>query len=326
MANPQPDEFTKIANELFAAIMQTDFSKRQRKIIDLVIRMSYGCNKKYALLRHIDFELVGVSKTDIKKELEYLKAAKVLQIDGECFVLNKDYDQWRVDLVRGSSSERLAQVLKRNRLHQVGEIPTEVGKMPTLENEAVGKTLTEVGKIPTIQDPDVVGKIPTGTPLESSDINGFQPRKEKDLKDLKNKAIAIATTTTDLSDQGQDLLLELESLASQVLGRPIPSPNDITAMRQMLMATGGDVGLIRQKVLEMARNYKTKFPGSGIKTFAYFLPGVLEEVARRKARAAPLDMGRASPPSQPQTPQKSVADKYNPFYDVLQEVQNGNNR
>lgn len=42
MANPQPDQFTRISNELYRAIMQSDFTKRQRNILDLVIRMSYG--------------------------------------------------------------------------------------------------------------------------------------------------------------------------------------------------------------------------------------------------------------------------------------------
>jgi CRISPR/Cas system-associated endonuclease/helicase Cas3 len=51
LANPQVNQFTKLSNELFEAIMQSDFSKRQRNILDLVIRMSYGCGKKIALLR-----------------------------------------------------------------------------------------------------------------------------------------------------------------------------------------------------------------------------------------------------------------------------------
>ncbi|WP_304543852.1 replication protein [Desulforamulus aquiferis] len=89
---------TRLSNELYTAIMQANFSKRQRKILDLVIRMSYGCGKKFALLRPMNFELVGIHKTDIGQELEHLSRAGVLFIDDERITLNKDYEQWQVGL------------------------------------------------------------------------------------------------------------------------------------------------------------------------------------------------------------------------------------
>lgn len=303
MANPQPDEFTRISNELYTAIMQRDFSKRQRKIIDMIIRMSYGCGKKYAILRYIDFEMVGVNKSDIKKEIESLKADQVLTIEDECFTLNKDYEQWGVPLVKGSSPNRWAQVLKRN-LDLVGKIPTVVGETPTSENESVGKTPTfeetpvgkiptqvgeiptEVGKTLTTDEGVLVGKTPTDQPPNPNSNAENKVRKEKDLKELKDLKKAAAAVSND--QEPDHKLLELEQLASQVLARPIPTANDVTAMRQMLIASGGNVALIRKKVLEMARNYKPRTPGAAIKTFSYFLPGVLEEVERIKARAEPL--------------------------------------
>lgn len=139
MANPQPDEFTRISNELYMAIMQTDFTKRQRNILDLVIRMSYGCGKKSALLRPVDFELVGVYKTHVRKELDYLVQAKVLFIDGERITLNKNYDQWRVSLVKGATDrKRFEAVLHRNLADMA------VTKSVTDGNEEVTKTVTEV--------------------------------------------------------------------------------------------------------------------------------------------------------------------------------------
>lgn len=133
MANPQPDKFTRIANELYEAIMQSDFSKRQRNIIDLVIRMSYGCGKKHAILRPSDFELCGVGKNHVKAELQYLSAAKVLFIDGEVIRLNKNYDQWRVSIVKGFNPEKFSQVLKRNLI--VPESGTKVPETGTPDEE-----------------------------------------------------------------------------------------------------------------------------------------------------------------------------------------------
>lgn len=137
MANPQPDKFTKISNELYESIMQTDFSKRQRNILDFVIRMSYGCGKKFAILRPSDFELVGVYKTHIKKELEHLVKASVLKIDGERIELNKNYDEWRISIIKTANQEKYSEVLRRN-LASVN--PEKVTK--TVTNKS-GKEITE---------------------------------------------------------------------------------------------------------------------------------------------------------------------------------------
>lgn len=164
MANPQPDEFTRISNELFEAILLSDFTKRQLKIIFLVIRLSYGCGKKYALLRKSDFGIAGIDKSDIKKELDYLIISKVLSIDGDQISLNKDYDRWRVSLVH--SGENFKKLIRHNvnEIKNIGETPTPateiVGNLPTCHNMELAKyqlrgwqnTNLEVGKIPTEQD------------------------------------------------------------------------------------------------------------------------------------------------------------------------------
>ena len=130
MANPQPDKFTRISNDLYEAIMQTDFTKRQRNILDFVIRMSYGCQKKYAILKPSDFELVGVGKNAIGSELRYLMHANVLNIDGYVIQINKDYERWRVSMVKNFNKEKFNQVLKRN-LSETKEVP----KIGTVESD-----------------------------------------------------------------------------------------------------------------------------------------------------------------------------------------------
>jgi len=114
MANPQPDKYTRISNELYLAIMMTDFSKRQRKILDLIMRCSYGCGKKSAILKHSDFQVVGVYKGHIAKELDYLQKANVIFINADEIALNKDYDTWRVSLVKTADMEKFNEILKTN--------------------------------------------------------------------------------------------------------------------------------------------------------------------------------------------------------------------
>ncbi|MDO7788805.1 replication protein [Desulforamulus aquiferis] len=201
MANPQPEQFTRLSNELYTAIMQANFSKRQRKILDLVIRMSYGCGKKFALLRPMDFELVGIHKTDIGQELAHLSQAEVLFIDGEQITLNKDYECWQVGLAHSISNERWNEVLNKN----LGQ--SRVGKILTTKDSKGGKILTtndiQVGKTPTNDGSEVgisptsnwcftnqsIGKIPTTRDPEANHYKTSQLPKEKVKEIIKEKGI-----------------------------------------------------------------------------------------------------------------------------------------
>ncbi len=167
MANPQPDEFTRISNELFEAIILANFKKRQLNIILLVIRLSYGCGRSYAVLRQVDFKIIGIDKSDINKELQLLAQCGVLTITGERVALNKDYDCWRIARAQPGGADSFKQLLKRNLVEKT------VGKTPTVANGAVGETPTGelvnhqpgswqntnpgVGKSPTSQTPQANG-------------------------------------------------------------------------------------------------------------------------------------------------------------------------
>jgi len=191
MANPQPDRFTRISNELFEAIMQTDFSKRQRSILDLIIRASYGCGKKFALLRPSDFEVVGVYKSHIKKELDYLTRTKVIFRDGERISLNKDYDQWRVSLNKTSSQDKLSEILRKNLSGEVTKTVTKVTKTVTEnsqpDEEEVTKTVTDGYQNSNSE----VTKTVTDTPPSSTTESGPGGR----LKKLKERSKETTTTT-----------------------------------------------------------------------------------------------------------------------------------
>ena len=203
MANPQPDKFTRISNELFEAMMQTNFSKRQRNILDLILRASYGCGKKFALLKPSDFEVVGVYKTHIKKELEHLVRSRVIFIDGERISLNKDYDQWRFNLNKISNPDKLSEILRKN-------LSCEVTKTVTDNKGEVTKTVTNVTKIVTENDQpegDEVTKTVTGsyqnsnsevtkTVTETPPSSPLESGPEGCLKKLKERSKESTTTTT----------------------------------------------------------------------------------------------------------------------------------
>lgn len=183
MANPQPNEFTRISNELLEAILLSNYTKRQLNIILLVIRLSYGCGKKYALLRKSDFEIAGIDKSDIKRELDLLVQSGVLIIEEGRISLNKDYDRWRISLVRAGSREEFKKILQRNL--------QEKTVLPTGGDQGVGKTPTNrlVKHQPTgwQNTNQVVGKIPTDQDTQPNDANGSEGA-ERNIKETLKKS------------------------------------------------------------------------------------------------------------------------------------------
>ena len=118
MANPQlEDGYLRIANEIWDQVMMTKFNAAQRGIIDLVIRLSYGCGKKWAYIpRQKDFCLAGLYESHVKKELTRLEQANVLWIDWgqRLYQINKNYRAWRMSLSPGYDEERLKSLVSEN--------------------------------------------------------------------------------------------------------------------------------------------------------------------------------------------------------------------
>lgn len=91
--------FTRIANELYDAIMIANFTKTERKIIDAVIRKTYGYNRKNDVIsiRQIA-QITNVRFQHISRSLQQLIAEKVIIATGNhqkrILKLNKNYTNW----------------------------------------------------------------------------------------------------------------------------------------------------------------------------------------------------------------------------------------
>ncbi|UKS27181.1 replication protein [Paenibacillus sp. HWE-109] len=118
MANPQPENgFVKLANEIWNEIIRRDFSKRQKDIILFIWRLSYGCQKKFAVIPKLkDFELCGIGAQNITNELKYLASTKVIfwEKSESVFIVNKDYEQWQISPVRGWDEEKFKELIHLN--------------------------------------------------------------------------------------------------------------------------------------------------------------------------------------------------------------------
>ncbi|MFD0710591.1 conserved phage C-terminal domain-containing protein [Paenibacillus sp. GCM10027626] len=102
MANPQPDKYTKIANELMEQVPRFKFNGTQFRIILVIWRYTYGFGRKSS-----DFsvsyiaEATDINERQIERELKVLIQKNVVHVVSESvgrrsriLTFNKDYDSW----------------------------------------------------------------------------------------------------------------------------------------------------------------------------------------------------------------------------------------
>lgn len=91
--------FTKFDNRLLEAILAAKFTKRQLKILLLVLRYSAGYHKAYAALSRSDFEAAGVSRYCAAKELTRLVSKGVIDWDPgrNAIWINPEVRVWAVE-------------------------------------------------------------------------------------------------------------------------------------------------------------------------------------------------------------------------------------
>lgn len=104
MASPQTENgYTRIADEILENIIRFDFNKTETKIIILLIRLTYGFNRKTANMA-LSFiaEITGLYKGTIQRNLDRLIKDKIILITKKStnntarnFAFNKNYEKWK---------------------------------------------------------------------------------------------------------------------------------------------------------------------------------------------------------------------------------------
>ncbi|MFD2116373.1 replication protein [Paenibacillus yanchengensis] len=148
--NPQPtDAHIRISHDFHRNLIRRKFTQRQRVIIDFILTLSWGCGKPSAIipmLKH--FELCGIRKGHIRKELTALVEANVLLWDESLniFQINKHYDKWKVEHVdkfEPSNMNNLIALNLENKTQNLLKKVTEKGtELPKEEPKKVTKKVT----------------------------------------------------------------------------------------------------------------------------------------------------------------------------------------
>ena len=113
MANPQPNQFTRISNELLEVIIRQPFTTGEFKVILKIIRETYGWSRKKSQIYYANLaRAVGLSRRHVMRVCRKLFERKIIFLEGDrrdarIMGLNKNYDEWcpqPVDNSKGSGT------------------------------------------------------------------------------------------------------------------------------------------------------------------------------------------------------------------------------
>jgi phage replication O-like protein O len=102
MASPQLEEgrFTRIHNDIMEALGRTRIPGEARQVLDIIIRKTYGYQKKVDAIALSQFCLAsGLSKVHVCRAIATLKAMNLITQKGNdianTYSFNKDFDTWK---------------------------------------------------------------------------------------------------------------------------------------------------------------------------------------------------------------------------------------
>ena len=127
MASPQKENgYTSIANELLEQLYRRRFSASQLKILLLVIRFTYGFNRKTAALSNTFIAAgTGMHEITVSKEVGTLLRDNVLKLykkpsfhNSRIIGINKDYESW-INHLELASALSVSEIF--GRVSEIGE-------------------------------------------------------------------------------------------------------------------------------------------------------------------------------------------------------------
>lgn len=200
MAGPQvEDGFTRIANELFEALLSADLSKREMKIVWYVVRMTYGFRRKLVELRNGDItKATGICKQNIGPTIAALVESNVLVRQGSEIGIQKDYLKWAVEWIGEFSKRELSSSQNENKSSQNEN--NSVLKTRTLDDPEFSKR--ELGVLKTRTESSQNENFRDGNPAddEASQV-AKERKKEKERISQTDQIVAPASQTNFLTDE-----------------------------------------------------------------------------------------------------------------------------
>ncbi len=252
MRGPQlEDGYTRIANEILEAIARFPINATQFRILTVIWRYTYGFNRKSSeLSQSFIAEATGLHKKQVQRELNALIKMNIIKVEKEA----------------SFSSPR---VLKFNKYYQSWE---GANQLPPSETDTH-----------------------TGSELVTSPGSELvtQERQYKDIiKDIEEDeeervpSLEISDKVPSLCQEEDDPVLEflnqVSSYYTTLTGR-LTSPNDEVVITDISKHTT-NFEIVKEAMDNTFRNYKPRYKDDKIRSFRYFVPGILERIAIEKER------------------------------------------
>lgn len=129
------DGYTRIANELFEAVLSAELTARQLKIVMAVIRKTYGFNKKSDRITNTQIaDITGIHHTHVCKAKNELLERKILITNGREIGVNKVVSEWKNEISQNSktlaksANKTLAKSAKQS-------VPSQLNTKDTLKDK-----------------------------------------------------------------------------------------------------------------------------------------------------------------------------------------------
>jgi len=122
MDSPQTENgYTRIANELLDALIKYRIPGEQRQCLDVIIRKTYGFNKKRDSIALSQFvEMTGINKPAVVRAIQGLLSKKIIHIikkdnkPAHIYEFNKHYKQWTPLSKKITLSKKIMSVVKKD--------------------------------------------------------------------------------------------------------------------------------------------------------------------------------------------------------------------
>lgn len=312
MASPQPtDAHLRLAHSLFEEIAMRDFSKRQRSIIDLVLRLSWGCGKKAWMYDgYADFEVVGVYRNVVSEELQHLERNRVIKWFPEhrIIMFNKHFDDWTIARKKKSSSENMKKLVNSSlqNIEVTNVLLSTLLQTVDTNNESLSPTIKNMTGDNEKYDGDN-----SSNPCGSKD-------EERSKESLLNKSFKISSSTNEIHNGIgiNDTVLEEELNKTELVfshveekmmaktGRMYYLKGDEPKNIHTFLLSGGTLDMLITSIDEAFDQYQPRYPNDKITSVNYCLTFAWKRLERGRAIGNGKDAQPMPARSHPQPKQR----------------------
>lgn len=140
MASPQKENgATIIANEVMAKLCTLSVSGRELRMVLLVIRKTYGFQKKFDWISLSQFaKELSIGTPEVCKLKKSLLTKRILKLHGKCIGFNKDWETWGTG--ENATGKEAKRVLAKT---PIGVLARKPDTKETITKEILQKTLSK---------------------------------------------------------------------------------------------------------------------------------------------------------------------------------------